>query len=100
MRGILTGRDVDQAAEKGRYRNEEDIARAKKMRAWRGAGGELAAIALRTACGMSGCTATAGEPARGDLEQTGGGLHAAARGVLDEFVAPGCERTIAGRNQG
>src|SRR5205814_7657432 len=28
MRGILTGADVDEAAQKGRFRNQEDIARA------------------------------------------------------------------------
>src|SRR5687768_1655043 len=34
MRGILTGADVDEAAAKGRYSNQEDIARAKHMRQW------------------------------------------------------------------
>jgi aryl-alcohol dehydrogenase-like predicted oxidoreductase len=34
MRGILTGADVDAAAAKGRFRNEDDIARAKRMRQW------------------------------------------------------------------
>jgi len=34
MRGILTGADVDEAAAKGRFRNQEDIARAKQMRQW------------------------------------------------------------------
>ena len=34
MRGILTGADVDAAAGKGRFRNQEDIARAKQMRQW------------------------------------------------------------------
>jgi aryl-alcohol dehydrogenase-like predicted oxidoreductase len=48
MRGILTGADVDEAAQKGRYRNEEDIARARKMRQWAIARGvSLLAIALQ-----------------------------------------------------
>jgi aryl-alcohol dehydrogenase-like predicted oxidoreductase len=34
MRGLLTGVDVDRAAAKGRYSNQEDIARAKRMRQW------------------------------------------------------------------
>lgn len=48
MRGILTGADVDQAAVKGRFRNEEDIARARKMRQWAiDRGVSLLAIALQ-----------------------------------------------------
>ncbi len=34
VRGILTGVDVDEAARRGRWTNQEDIARAKRMRAW------------------------------------------------------------------
>src|SRR5688500_12366690 len=33
-RGILTGADVEQAAERGRYSNEEEIKRGRPMRAW------------------------------------------------------------------
>jgi aryl-alcohol dehydrogenase-like predicted oxidoreductase len=48
MRGILTGVDVDEAARKGRYRNEEDIARARRMRSWAMERGvSLLAIALQ-----------------------------------------------------
>lgn len=34
VRGILTGVDVDEAARRGRWTNQEDIARARRMRAW------------------------------------------------------------------
>jgi aryl-alcohol dehydrogenase-like predicted oxidoreductase len=48
MRGILTGADVDAAAAKGRFRNEEDIARARAMRQWAiDRGVSLLAIALQ-----------------------------------------------------
>ena len=48
MRGILTGVDVDEAAQKGRFRNAEDIERAKKMRQWAiDRGVSLLAIALQ-----------------------------------------------------
>jgi len=48
MRGILTGADVDAAAAKGRFRNEEDIVRARAMRQWAiDRGVSLLAIALQ-----------------------------------------------------
>jgi aryl-alcohol dehydrogenase-like predicted oxidoreductase len=48
MRGILTGADVDAAAAKGRFRNDEDIARARRMRQWAiDRGVSLLAIALQ-----------------------------------------------------
>lgn len=34
VRGILAGADVDEAARRGRWTNQEDIARAKRMRTW------------------------------------------------------------------
>lgn len=34
VRGILTGADVDEAARKGGWKHEDDIERAKQMRAW------------------------------------------------------------------
>ena len=83
MRGILTGADVDEAAAKGRFRNEEDIARARTMRRW--------AIDRGSACWRSRCSSACadervhgnplGNQNVGDLEQNvAAGLDAAAGG--------------------
>ena len=92
MRGILTGADVDAAAAKGRYRNEEDIARAKRMRQWAlDRGVSLLQIALQF------CLRDArvhghplGNQNTRDLEQNVAAVSAPLPpGVLDEFVAAG-----------
>ena len=92
MRGILTGADVDEAAQKGRYRNEEDIDRARRMRQWAiDRGVSLLAIALQFCLRE---TRIHGNPlgnqnAR-DLAQNVEAVSTPLpEGVLEEFVAAG-----------
>jgi aryl-alcohol dehydrogenase-like predicted oxidoreductase len=92
MRGILTGADVDEAAQKGRYRNAEDIARAKAMRQWAiDHGVSLLPIALQF-CLRDG--RVHGNPLGNqivrDLEQNVAAVSTPLpEGVLDAFVAAG-----------
>jgi aryl-alcohol dehydrogenase-like predicted oxidoreductase len=92
VRGILTGAGVDEAAQKGRYRNEEDIARARRMRQWAiDRGVSLLAIALQFCLRE---TRIHGNPlgnqnAR-DLAQNVAAVSTPLpEGVLEEFVAAG-----------
>jgi aryl-alcohol dehydrogenase-like predicted oxidoreductase len=92
MRGILTGVDVDEAAAKGRYRNEEDIARAKKMRQWAmDRGVSLLAIALQFCLRDERVHANPlGNQNTGDLEANVAAVSTPLpAGILDEFVAAG-----------
>ncbi len=92
MRGILTGADVDEAAAKGRFRNQEDIARAKKMRQWAiDRGVSLLQVALQFCLRDE---RVHGNPL-GNQNMSDLGQNVAAvstplpEGVLDEFVAAG-----------
>ena len=88
MRGILTGADVDAAAAKGRYRNEEDIARARRMRQWAiDRGVSLLAIALQF-CLQEGRIHgnPLGNQNAGDLEQNVAAVATPLPpGLLDDF---------------
>jgi aryl-alcohol dehydrogenase-like predicted oxidoreductase len=92
MRGILTGADVDEAAAKGRFRNEEDIARAKRMRQWAmDRGVSLLQIALHFCLRDERVHGNPlGNQNVRDLEQN---VAAASTplpaGVLDDFIAAG-----------
>jgi aryl-alcohol dehydrogenase-like predicted oxidoreductase len=92
MRGILTGVDVDEAAAKGRYKNEDDIARAKKMRQWAiDRNVSLLAIALQFCLRDERVHANPlGNQNVGDLEANVAAVSAPLpAGILDEFVAAG-----------
>jgi len=92
MRGILTGADVDAAAAKGRFRNEEDIARAKKMRQWAiDHGVSLLAIALQFCLRDERVHGNPlGNQNVNDLEQNVAAVSTPLpAGVLDEFIAAG-----------
>lgn len=92
MRGILTGVDVDQAAAKGRYKNEEDIARAKRMRQWAlDRGVSLLAIALQYCLRDERVHGNPlGNQNASDLEQNVAAVSTPLpAGVLDDFIAAG-----------
>jgi aryl-alcohol dehydrogenase-like predicted oxidoreductase len=92
MRGILTGADVDEAARKGGFRNEEDIARAKHMRRWAVEHGvSLLALALQFCLREERIHANPlGNQSRSDLEQNVAAVTTPLPpGVLDAFVAAG-----------
>lgn len=92
MRGILTGADVDQAAEKGRFRNEEDMARARRMRQWAiDRGVNLLQIALQFCMRDERVQGNPlGNQNLSDLEQNVAAVSTPLpAGVLDEFVAAG-----------
>jgi aryl-alcohol dehydrogenase-like predicted oxidoreductase len=92
MRGILTGADVDVAAEKGRYRNAEDIARARTMRQWAiDHGVSLLAIALQFCLRDERVHGNPlGNQNVSDLEQNVAAVSTPLPdGVLDEFIAAG-----------
>jgi aryl-alcohol dehydrogenase-like predicted oxidoreductase len=92
MRGILTGVDVEEAAAKGRYRNAEDIERAKRMRQWAiDRGVSLLAIALQFCLRDSRVQGNPlGNQNTRDLEQNVAAVSTPLPdGVLDEFVAAG-----------
>ena len=92
MRGLLTGVDVDEAAAKGRYSNQDDIARAKKMRAWAMERGvSLLALALHFCLRDERVHGNPlGNQNVGDLEQNVAAVSTPLpAGVLEEFVAAG-----------
>ena len=92
MRGLLTGVDVDEAAAKGRYSNQEDIARAKQMRAWAMQRGvSLLALALHFCLRDERVHGNPlGNQNVGDLEQNVAAVSTPLPpGVLDELVAAG-----------
>jgi D-threo-aldose 1-dehydrogenase len=92
MRGILTGADVDAAAAKGRYRNEDDIARARTMRQWAiDRGVSLLAIALQFCLQEERIHGNPlGNQNAGDLEQNVAAVATPLpAGLLDEFRAAG-----------
>jgi aryl-alcohol dehydrogenase-like predicted oxidoreductase len=92
MRGILTGADVDAAAEKGRFRNEEDIARAKRMRQWAiDRGVSLLQIALQFCLRDERVHGNPlGNQNTRDLEQNVAAVSTPLpAGILDDFVAAG-----------
>jgi aryl-alcohol dehydrogenase-like predicted oxidoreductase len=92
MRGILTGADVDEAAAKGRFRNDEDIARAKKMRQWAiDRGVSLLQIALQFCLRDERVHGNPlGNQNTRDLEQNVAAVSTPLpEGILDEFVAAG-----------
>ncbi len=92
MRGILTGADVDQAAAKGRFRNEADIARAKQMRQWAlDRGVSLLAVALQYCVRDERVQGNPlGNQNVQDLEQNVAAVSTPLpAGVLDDFVAAG-----------
>ena len=92
MRGLLTGADVDEAAAKGRYSNQEDIARAKRMRQWaieRGVG--LLQLALHFCLRDERVHGNPlGNQNVNDLEQNVAAVSTPLPpGVLDDFLAAG-----------
>ncbi len=92
MRGILTGADVDEAAAKGRYSNQEDVARAKQMRARAiERGVSLLSIALQFCLRDPRVHGNPlGNQTIRDLEQNVAAVSTSLpEGVLDEFVAAG-----------
>jgi aryl-alcohol dehydrogenase-like predicted oxidoreductase len=92
MRGILTGADVDAAAEKGRFRDQEDIARAKQMRQWAiDHGVSLLAIALQFCLRDERVHGNPlGNQNVNDLEQNVAAVSTPLPpGILDEIIAAG-----------
>ncbi|HEX2184077.1 MAG TPA: aldo/keto reductase [Chloroflexota bacterium] len=92
MRGILTGADVDEAAQKGRYRNETDIARAKRMRQWAiDHGVSLLAIALHFCLREARIHGNPlGNQNLNDLRQNVAAVSTPLpEGILDAFLAEG-----------
>ena len=92
MRGILTGADVDEAAQKGHYRNQEDIARAKRMRQWAlDHGVSLLAIALQFCLREERIHGNPlGNQNTRDLEQNVAAVSTPLpKGTLEDFVAAG-----------
>ena len=90
MRGILTGADVDEAAAKGRFQNEQDIARAKRMRQWAiDRGLSLLQIALQFCLRDERVHGNPlGNQNTRDLEQNVQAVSTPlAAGILDEFTA-------------
>jgi aryl-alcohol dehydrogenase-like predicted oxidoreductase len=92
MRGILTGADVDEAARRGRFRNEADIERARRMRQWAiERGVSLLAIALHFCLRE---TRIHGNPLGSqnvaELEQNVAAVSTPLpAGILEEFIAAG-----------
>jgi aryl-alcohol dehydrogenase-like predicted oxidoreductase len=92
MRGILTGADVDAAAAKGRFRNEDDIARAKRMRRWAiDRGVSLLQIALQFCLSDERVHGNPlGNQNSNDLEQNVAAVSSPLpEGILEAFVAAG-----------
>ena len=92
MRGLLTGVDVDEAAAKGRYSNQEDIARAKRMRQWAlDRGVSLLQIALHFCLRDDRVHGNPlGNQSTADLEQNVAAVSTPLpQGVLDDFLAAG-----------
>ncbi len=92
VRGILTGADVDEAARRGGWKDEGDIARAKRMRQWAlDRGVSLLAVALQF-CLREGRIHgnPLGNQNTQDLEQNVAAVSTPLpAGVLDEFTAAG-----------
>jgi aryl-alcohol dehydrogenase-like predicted oxidoreductase len=92
MRGILTGAEVDEAARKGGWKDEEDIARAKKMRQWAmDRGVSLLALALQYPLRDPRVHANPlGNQNVQDLEQNVAAVSTPLpEGVVEEFLAAG-----------
>ena len=92
MRGILTGADVDEAARKGGWKNEEDIARARCMRQWAMERGiSLLAIALHYCLREARIHGNPlGNQNVNDLQMNVAAVSTPLpAGVLDDFVAAG-----------
>jgi len=90
VRGILTGAEVDEAARKGGWKNEEDIARAKRMRRWAITRGvSLLQIALQFCLADERVHGNPlGNQNTQDLEQNVAAVSTPLpAGVLDEFMA-------------
>ena len=92
MRGILTGADVDEAARRGRHSNQENLARAKRMRQWAiDHGVSLLAIALQFCLREERIHGNPlGSQNVHELEQNVAAVSMPLPpGILDEFIAAG-----------